>query len=80
MAQDAVADFVVREASRMIEPTGAAELLGVEAGVARVRYRQGYDPSCADCTVSPDDFREFLKGMFAERSPHVTDVQVELDE
>ena len=79
MARDALAEFVVREARRIVEPS-QAELLGVEDGVARVRFKPVHDPRCETCVTSPDDFRAFLLELFAQRAPHVSDVSVELVE
>lgn len=78
MARDALAEFVLREARRVIDPS-EAELLGVEQGVARVRLKPSIDPRCETCTITADEFRDFLLDLFARRAPHVRDVQVELD-
>lgn len=78
MARDALAEFILREARRLIDPS-EAELLEVEGGVARVRLRPSVDPRCESCTISAEEFRAFLLGLFARRAPHIKDVEVEVE-
>lgn len=57
---------------------GDLELLAVEDGVARVRYRRGVNEECAECVLEPDILRQFLREAFAVQAPHVRDVKVEI--
>lgn len=80
MPKDALAEFVVRQFRGLLRPDGDIELLGVEAGVARVLYRQGRNLECPECVLSADDVREMLREAFAEKAPYIQDVVLEVIE
>lgn len=80
LAKDVLADFVVRQARGVLLPDGDAQLLDVRDGVAYVRFKRAHNPKCLDCEVVPEDFRDYLMGMMAEKAPHITDVQLEIQE
>jgi hypothetical protein len=77
-----VADATVVAAvlGRLVRPLEAdgttAELVGLEDGVATVRYRIGQNEECATCFMPPEDFREFFLAALERTAPAVTDVVV----
>ncbi len=80
VARDVLAEFVVREAREVLLPDGDAELLGVEANVAHIRYRKAHNPKCLECVVSPEDFHDYLMELFSRKAPHIADVKLEVEE
>ncbi|GBD14223.1 hypothetical protein HRbin25_00093 [bacterium HR25] len=80
MAKDALAEFIVRQLRTIVQPESDVELLDVEGGVARILYRRGYNPECPECVMSADDLRAYLLELFAEKAPHIRDVQLDVVE
>jgi Fe-S cluster biogenesis protein NfuA len=67
-----VADTLVEQFDRMVRRDGGElSLLGVEAGVVRVGYRLGADPSCADgaCVLPQLELEKLMGETLARRSP-----------
>lgn len=77
MARDAIAEFLVRQASSMVAPDGQLDLLDVVDQVAHVRYTRHLDPACAECTVSDADLLAWLREMFTSRAAHIKDIELE---
>lgn len=68
---------VVDEVRPLLTPDGGdVELLGLDAGVASLRYDKGHNPRCFDCVMPPEDFREYMISVLKDRVPDVIDVRV----
>lgn len=80
MAKDALAKFALDRARGIVAPDGDLELKDVRDNVAYVRYRRRADESCAQCAVGPDDLRHFLEDVFRTSAPHITGVDIEVED
>lgn len=74
-------DFFVRRVIDEVRPLltpdgGGVELVSFDAGTVRVSYELGHNESCFECVMSPEDFREYLLGLYRDRVPDVKDVEV----
>lgn len=68
---------VLDEVRPMLTPDGGdAQLIAMDDGIARVRYRKGHNDKCVECVMPGEDFRAYLIDMFSERVPAVRDVEV----
>jgi len=77
--KDVLVEFIVNQAADFVRPDGNIELIDVSSGVARVRYdRPPDDPRCATCVLTADDVSAFLKEMFGQHVPYVSEVEVEV--
>ena len=55
---------------------GAVELVAVEEGVVRVRYRPGANEECPQCVLEPETLRQFLQEAFAAQAPRIRGVEL----
>ena len=68
---------VLDEVRPMLTPDeGDVQLLSIDEGTVRVKYDKGHNDKCVECVMPPEDFREYLMGLFESRVPGVTDVEV----
>lgn len=75
------ADFFVRrvidEIRPMLTPDGGdVQLLSYEEGKVKVSYEKGVNDECVDCLMPPEDFQEYLLGLYRDRVPEVHEVEV----
>ncbi|MFQ5879002.1 MAG: NifU family protein [Dehalococcoidia bacterium] len=76
---DAGVQLVLANIRAILEGDGGdIELVAVEEGVARVRYRMGANEECPECVMEPDTLRQFLQEAFAAQAPQIRDVEVEV--
>jgi hypothetical protein len=81
MEKDALAKFAIDRARNIVAPDGELELKGVRDNVAYVRYRLKKNASeCAQCTVGPNDLKDFLHDVFQKTAPHIKGFDIEFVE
>jgi hypothetical protein len=81
MGADLLAERVVEQARALVESEGGnLRLLGVERNVARVGYLLGRNDECPECVLAPEDLHGFLLEMFARGAPHITAVEVVVEQ
>lgn len=79
MQTDPRVGMVVNEMNGILRRDGGeATLLGVDDGIAQVRYNKGENEACAECVMSPEDFRLFLLESLQRKAPHIKDVEIQL--
>lgn len=71
---DKVAETLVRQFDQMVQRDGGSlTLLGVEAGVVRVGYHPGVDPTCDDgsCVMPQFELQDLMGETLARRDPEL---------
>jgi Fe-S cluster biogenesis protein NfuA len=77
MRKDPLVELVVSEVGAPLAVDGGATvLLGVEEGIAHVRYRPGHNEGCPECIMSTEDMREYLREALSARAPYIQDVEI----
>jgi Fe-S cluster biogenesis protein NfuA len=77
MSTDFFVKRVIDEIRPMLAPDGGdVQLLSYEEGTVKVSYEKGHNDECFDCVMPPEDFREYLLGLYRDRVPEVSEVEV----
>jgi len=71
-----IVESVIAQFDRMMGPEGGAlRLIDASESKVRVRYSRGQS-ECTTCVMEPDDLRDMIAEILAERAPGMGEVEI----